>query len=100
MGDEMLRPGKPLGELNAENLQLLMEDMGVGPGWHPSARLYRWYEGMCQEGGLTPVSAKRFGMVLRELGHTQRSAREDGRLVRGWFIKAKALRVLPPREQR
>lgn len=80
-------------KLTGPCLRRILEDMGVGPGWIPSARIYGWYVSMCEEDDLVPVSTKQFGMSLRELGHTSSTRRVDGRLARGWFIKMKAFRA-------
>lgn len=87
-----------MGELTPDNLRRLIEDMGTGPGWYASGPLYTWYAGMCAEAGLTPVSAKKFGMTLRELGYRPVLKRVDGKHVRGWFLHNRALRGAPPRE--
>lgn len=69
-----------------------MEDVGTGPGWYPSADLYRWYVGMCEEDGLEPVTQRKFGAVLRELKYKSAIRRVDDKHARCWFISNRALR--------
>jgi hypothetical protein len=98
MGTDGLLAPRPLAELTAENLKRLMEDKGAGAGWYASADLYTWYVGMCEEDELAPVSAKKFGMVLRELGYRRVNQRVEGVMTRGWFISNRALRGKLPRK--
>lgn len=85
-------------EVWAECLRRVLVDMDANIGWYPSAQLYTWYAGMCAEDGGTPVSAKRFGLVLRELGYLPSTRRHAGRHTRGWMITRRAFQGLPPRE--
>ena len=91
MADTGLQPRR-LADLTPENLRRLMEDMGTGPGWYPSADLYRWYVGMCREDGLEPVTQRKFGAVLRDLEYKSATRRVDGKHARCWFISNRALR--------
>lgn len=86
-------PGaRPLAPLNAENLRRIMEDKGTGPGWYPSAELYSWYVGLCDEAQMKPVRKASFGEALKILGYESSTRRVDGKLARGWFISRRALR--------
>lgn len=87
-------------DLDAANLQALMEDMGRGPGWYPTTDLYDWFSRMARAQGAEPVSKKAFGMALRGLGYVPSSQRDhsrEGKLARGWFITRRALRGDLPR---
>lgn len=86
-----LLPTGPAG-LTPENLQRVMADMGTGPGWYASADLYRWYASMCAEDGLQPISVRKFGGALAELGYQPSSRRVEGKPARGWFISRRATR--------
>lgn len=81
-----------LADLTPENLKRLIEDMDRGPGWYASGDLYRWYVGMCQEDDLEPVTHRKFGAVLRDLGYRSDIRRVDGKHTRSWFISKRALR--------
>lgn len=81
-----------MADLTPDNLRTLLNDMGQGPGWYTSASLYRWYAAMAREDDLEPVSQKRFGMVLGELGYRRHVRRVDGHNARCWFISARAFR--------
>lgn len=85
-----LVPGRA--ELTAERLADVLDDMGAKPGWHASASLYRWYEGMCQEDGLVPISRQEFGVSLRRMGYRMMSRVIPGDVAKGrcWFIPHKA----------
>jgi hypothetical protein len=81
-------------DLTKENLQAMLRDMDAQPGWHLAADLYTWYESMAREAELTPVSRKKFGMVLAELGFrsaTRRVGGQPGR--RCWFLPRHAIRA-------
>jgi hypothetical protein len=82
----------PVADLTTDNLQALIVDMGRGPGWYTSADLYDWYVAMARESELEPVTKKKFGMVLGELGFRSAIRRKDGRPARSWFISARAER--------
>jgi hypothetical protein len=82
----------PVADLTPENLQTLINDMGTGPGWYTSAHLYAWYAAMAREAKLEPVSQKRFGMVLRELGYRSAIRRVDGKGARSWYLTRRAER--------
>lgn len=82
----------PIADLTPENLKALIRDMDAEPGWYTSAALYGWYEGMASESGLEPVSQKKFGMVLRELGFRNALRRSAGQPARCWFIPRHAIR--------
>jgi hypothetical protein len=71
----------------------MIEDMGQGAGFYTSSDLYTWYAAMTREDGAEPISVKKFGMVLRELGYKPRTQRVNGILRRGWFITMRALRA-------
>lgn len=71
--------------------------MGTGPGWYTSADLYNWYASMAREDNLAPVSKKRFGAVLGELGYKRAIKYVDGKTARSWFITRRALRGEVPR---
>lgn len=82
-------------DLTPENLRAVLEDMGRGPGWYTSADLYNWYTGMVAEEGLEPVSKKKFGATLAELGYKRafrRDPAQGGKHARSWFITRRALR--------
>jgi hypothetical protein len=81
-----------IADLTPANLRVLMEDMGTGPGWYTSVDLYRWYESMAREDKMEPVSQRKFGAVLRELGYKSAIRRVDGKSARSWFITRRALR--------
>lgn len=83
---------RPVADLTPDNLRILMEDMGTGPGWYTSGDLYRWYESMARQDKLQPVSQRKFGGVLRELGYKSARRRVDGVPARCWFITKRALR--------
>lgn len=89
----MFKPRK-LAELTPENLKILIQDIG-GPGYYASADLYRWYVGMAKEGDMEPVSQRKFGGVLRELGYRSVVRRVEGKPTRCWFITRKAVRDDP-----
>lgn len=91
----MLRP-RLVADLTPENLKTIVEDIG-GPGWYTSASLYGWYVGMAREGGLEPVSQRKFGGVLREMGYRTAIRRVDGKHARCWFITRRAIREEAPR---
>jgi len=82
----------PVADLTTDNLQTLINDMGRGAGWYTSADLYDWYASMAREAELEPVTKKKFGMVLRELGYRSTIRRVDGKGARCWFISARAAR--------
>ena len=88
---QTLRP-RPIADLTPENLKILVDDMGAEPGWYTSASLYGWYLGMCKEAGLEPVTQKKFGMVLRELGYRTQVRRTDGTTARCWYLTRRAAR--------
>lgn len=89
----LLRPQiRPVAELTPDNLRRLLEDMDSGPGLYTSADLYRWYVGMAKEAKLEPVSHRRFGGVLRELGYQSKHQRVNGVISRCWFISKRAFR--------
>lgn len=91
--DTMLRPQvRPVAELTPDNLRRLLEDMDSGPGLYTSADLYRWYANMAGEADLAPVTRRKFGAVLRELGYKPRQARVNGKISRCWFITRRAFR--------
>lgn len=92
MEETRLRP-HGTADLTPENLRAVLEDMGGGPGWYTSKSLYAWYTGMAREDNLEPVSIKKFGMVLGELGYQRALRRVDGKNTRSWFITARALRA-------
>jgi hypothetical protein len=93
--ERTLRP-RPIADLTPENLRTIVEDIG-GPGWYTSAALYAWYVGMCQEEKLEPVTHRKFGGVLRELGYKTSIRRVAGKHSRCWFITRRALREGEPR---
>lgn len=93
-----LEPRK-LADLTPENLRRVLEDMGGGPGWYTSSDLYRWYVSMCAEDDLEPVTQRKFGAVLKELGYRNATRRVDGVHRRSWFITRRALRGELPRER-
>lgn len=98
MADTGLRPQiRPIADLTPDNLRRVLEDMGAEPGWYTSAALYDWYASMAREGGLTPVSKKRFGAVLGELGYKRAVKSVDGKTARSWFITRRAIRGEAPR---
>lgn len=81
-------------DLTTENLQAMIRDMNAQPGWHTAADLYAWYTGMAREAELEPVSQKKFGMVMRELGFRARVVRiPGGPAARCWFIPRHAIRA-------
>ena len=80
----------PVADLNAENLQALINDMGTGPGWYTSAHLYAWYTAMAREAELEPVTKKRFGTVLGELGYQSATRRVGGKPARSWYLTRRA----------
>lgn len=82
----------PVADLTPDNLRALIEDMGRGAGWYTSADLYEWYEGMAAEAKLEPVTKKKFGMVLGELGYRSAIRRVDGKGARCWFLTKRAER--------
>jgi hypothetical protein len=86
---------RKLAELTPENLRILMEDIGHGPGWYTSSDLYNWYRSMAEEDGLEAVSKKMFGMVLGRLGYRNATRLVGGKTARCWFITKKALRETP-----
>lgn len=86
-------PPKPIADLTPENLKAVLADMERGPGWYTSADLYRWYAAMAREAELDPVSPKRFGMVLGELGYRRQIRRVNGSNARCWFLSARAFRA-------
>jgi Cdc6-like AAA superfamily ATPase len=79
--------------LTGANLRLVLEDMQKGPGWIPSADLYRHYVWMCEEDNLDPMNQNSFGRELTKMGYRQEVKRIDGKLVRGRFISNKAFRA-------
>lgn len=81
-----------MADLTPDNLRRVLEDMGQGTGWYVSGELYRWYTSMCAEDGLEPVTARKFGGVLRELGYRSATRRVDGVHRRCWLITRRALR--------
>lgn len=89
-----LRPPSPVAvaTLTPDNLRAVMTDMGRGPGWYPSADLYRWYVGMAQEEGLKPISQNAFGRSLTAMGYRASIRRFGGSLTRCRFISARAFR--------
>lgn len=87
----------PVADLTPDNLRALIEDMGRGPGWYTSADLYAWYADMAREGELEPVTKKKFGMVLGELGYQNAIRRVGGKGARSWFITRRAERGELPR---
>ena len=82
----------PIADLTPENLKALIRDMDAEPGWYTSAALYGWYTGMARESELEPVTQKKFGMVLRELGFRNALRRSAGQPARCWFIPRHAIR--------
>ena len=86
-----MKPRK-LADLTPENLRALIEDIG-GPGTYTSAELYRWYVAMAKEDDLEPVTHRKFGGVLTELGYKRLTRVIDGHRVRCWFITRRATRV-------
>src|ERR1041385_5752413 len=88
-----VKPQK-VADLTPENLKILIEDIG-GPGWYASADLYRWYAGMAESAGLEPVTHRKFGGVLREMGFQSKIRVLHGKHTRCWLITSRALRPSP-----
>jgi len=81
-------------DLTKENLQAMIRDMDAQPGWHLAADLYAWYESMAREAELAPVSRKKFGMVMAELGFRSSVRRVGGQPGRRcWFLPRHAIRA-------
>jgi hypothetical protein len=87
-----IQPTAQVAGLTQANLRAVVEDMGRGPGWYPSGELYDWYAAMVREAGMVPVSKKRFGMTLADLGYRASIRRFEGALARCWFISARTFR--------
>jgi hypothetical protein len=85
------RPPQPVADLTPENLRRLVEGL-EGPGWYTSKDLYGWYVSEAERAGLSTVSQRKFGAVLRELGYKPSNKRVGGRNQRGWFISQRAFR--------
>lgn len=90
----VLRPRLiPVADLTPENLAKLIKDMGAEPGWYASSHLYTWYAGMAEEAGLTPVSKKMFGTVLKQLKFRSSVRRVDSKNTRCWFLPQHQIRA-------
>jgi hypothetical protein len=87
-----LQPTSAVAGLTLPNLRRVVEDIGDGPGWYTSARLYEWYAGMAREDGLEPLTKKAFGLALAELGFRPSTRRFEGKRARCWFISGRAWR--------
>jgi hypothetical protein len=87
-----LKPTAQVAGLTQANLRAVVEDMGRGPGWYPSAELYDWYAAMAREAGLIPVTQNAFGRSLTELGYRASLRRFEGALARCRFISARTFR--------
>lgn len=88
-----LQPTSPaIAGLTADNLRVIVTDMGLTPGWVSSARLYAWYASMAREVGLEPLTQNAFGRALTGLGYRRSIRRMDGVLTRCRFISARAMR--------
>jgi hypothetical protein len=89
-----LRPRR-IAELTPENLAVLIEDMG-GPGYYRSADLYRWYVGLTEEDDLEPISHRKFGGALKEMGFQSLVRSLEGKPVRCWNITGQRLAAIQP----
>lgn len=92
MTENRLTAPRRIAELTPDNLRVLIEDMGDGPGWYIAADLYRWYVAMCKDAALEPVAQNKFGAVLRELGYQSSRRRFCGDIYRCWLITKQATR--------
>lgn len=93
MSNQGFRP-RPVADLTPENLKILIDDMGTGPGWYTSHDLFTWYEAMCKEGGLIPVTRRAFGNALKGLGYKNSVRRYGNKPARCWYITRRAERAL------
>jgi len=90
--DGVLKPREVrVADLTPENLRILIKDIG-GPGYYPAADLYRWYVGMAREVDSEPVTKRKFGVALTQLGYKSTVQRKHGKPTRCWVITRRAER--------